>query len=259
MEITPKLILPVICIIFASGCLCCTDNYVSKDEMLSYCNQISDFDTKETCVGMVSEDSSPCVQLQTQASRDYCLLWVARASQDEKMCGSISDENTKNWCYFYTANLNKDSNLCYQMTNADLVQLCIAQVDKDSSVCDSYGWSSQDIKLTCLGVTKQDGSYCNRITSASWKTDCNYYLVLKTGATGPCTYYSKQDMPWCYGLVGYKTQSTDVCKGLSEDDSRYCRAMANGDPVECSQIVNTTIRGYCYRNSVGVQKGAYDE
>ncbi|MDD5111513.1 MAG: hypothetical protein PHG85_03130 [Candidatus Altiarchaeota archaeon] len=254
-----KLIFPVICVILASGCLCCNSNYVSNDEMLSYCNQITDLETKQTCIGMASEDSSPCVQLQTQASRDFCLRWTARASRDGKMCASISDENQRNQCYYAMATLTKDSNHCYEITNQESAQLCIAQTDKDPSICDSYGWSSPDIKLRCAGVTKEDSTYCDRITSDGWKNDCNYYIAIKTGATGPCTYYSKENIPWCYGIVGHSTSSADVCKGLSEDDSRYCRAMANGNPAECSQIANTQTRGYCYRNAIGIAKGAYDE
>jgi hypothetical protein len=184
---------------------------------------------------------------------------VARASKDEKMCSSIADESQKNYCYYALANLKKDSSLCYQITAVESAQLCLAQVDGDSSICDSYGWSSQDVKLRCLGVTKKDSSYCDRITSTGWKSDCNYYVMLKTGAIGPCTYYSKTDMPWCYGLVGHATYSADVCKGLSEDDASYCKAMADGNPKECSPMSNKQIREYCYRNAVGIQQGAYDE
>jgi hypothetical protein len=89
----------------------------------SYCNQITNFLTKELCItGEI--DTASCDQITDPMGKEACIYISAAYSNDSSKCATLSSAAFKDNCYIQVAKNTNDPRVCSFISSSDLRSQC---------------------------------------------------------------------------------------------------------------------------------------
>lgn len=181
----------------------CLSSIAMETESESLCERVQQKQSVVTCRAAITGSVSKCNEIEDKYEQTQCVNEVAKTQKDAEACSQAAYDNDYNRrnCLTRVAVENKDASFCEQICDdpapnnpeanratcktaendwKDSCFMKVGIVSRSESVCrEVYG---ADKRNYCLGLVKEDQSYCNKITSnESYLYNCN--AILKSDKT----------------------------------------------------------------------------
>ncbi|MEM4554516.1 MAG: hypothetical protein QXT25_01555 [Candidatus Anstonellaceae archaeon] len=156
------------------------------------CNKISDADTKNFCLGMLTKNLEYCDKITT-------------------------NENKRQMCYSNIAIDMQNPSVCYKINEPGAFQNCFALASRNVSQClldPPYGFNP--IKNTCISnfaALVNDDSIC---VYSQYKEVCFLRVAISNNNAALCE-SAGPGRDSCYFEIASSTSDASLCKNLSQD------------------------------------------
>ena len=195
--------------------------------------------------------------------KDQCYFEVAllvfndSKYSDGRYCLKISYEQQKDTCILAYAGWWNNSDLCSQPQIAEMRIVCMAIVKRDASLCEQI--TNENVKNLCINQVnalsspiENDKSTCLRGSDVNDRDDCFYYLAYKYKNYTICMPIVNESLQTsCIAGNLYYHFQNNRCADLQGKDKDLCflySATIEKNKTVCDSIQNTTWRGACITN-----------
>ena len=239
------------------------------------------------CMAKATGDYRPCITLENQSERDWCLHEFAMYSLHPEACGEIIDERVNSECYCDVAARAGNATICALINetvaretcasqfmarptrevctlfgNSDRVYSCLAKAEASPHLCELI----QDylVKDKCYEEYAEfalDPFYCSLISTQLYKNPCYENLSIAINDTGLCSNVAPElQRDECYVRNARASRNLDACLQIKLESFRFpCIvevASQSDNPSLCNVIGSSYYRDMCY--STVISKGTYD-
>lgn len=153
--------------------------------------QPDEWNAKNKCYleqAITQNDTGICIRASNQYARSECILKSAEALNDATLCDVIREvEHTRHDCYISLAAIQGDLSICIgKMAQYDTSQFdrtddhcyfAVANATQNATLCQSIrGFAIKDGCTQVVAVAKKDPTYCERIESEYYRTQCYEFV-----------------------------------------------------------------------------------
>ncbi|MFH1649666.1 MAG: hypothetical protein ABIA93_03900 [Candidatus Woesearchaeota archaeon] len=139
---------------------------------------------KDACrvqIGMALNDSSACTGLTSNYWNDACMTYFVPITDDPWFCKSTRNMGKRDTCLYEMAKAHNDTNLCsyISLDQKGVCYVVLAAKLKNATICEDPevpDVGTQDLCYLNVAISTNDKSYCDRISSAYLKQECNSKL-----------------------------------------------------------------------------------
>ncbi len=213
----------------------------AKNLEIKECENFEYYETKLICYAYFLQNHSVC-KLVPVLKRECYLLSTLKIKNPEE-CFKIGDQTGKAVCIFNLAFRNKNPKMCSLLKTPYLVESCLLNFPPtfyglfSKEECKTI--AHQSSSLTCLAITENNASYCNKITAEPFERDLCFALL--NGNISLC----KSDA--CKKTMAIYTRNASLCMHLSSNAQKSeCIGMISRNLKECEKLFRgKLIRDFC--------------